>query len=161
MTAALAIAPIDAAAGPDGAALLAALHAEAFADPAVSGPAWDAAAFAALLATPGTLALVAMRGTDPLGLLLLRTVADEAEILTLGVSPGARRAGVAAALVAAALAQGTAAGAARLFLEVAETNGPARALYAGLGFSPVGRRPGYFQLGGRPVAALVLARPLP
>lgn len=161
MTADLDIRPIDRAAGPDGAALLAALHAESFADPDVTGPAWDAASFAALLALPGTSALIAARGADPLGLLLLRAVADEAEILTLGVRPSARRAGVAAGLVSAALRRCREAGAARLFLEVAETNRPAQELYRAAGFVAVGRRHGYFMLGGRPVAALVMAREIP
>ena len=43
-----------------------------------------------------------------------------------------------------------------LWLEVAETNAPARALYHRLGFSPVGRRAGYYADQGAPVDALVL-----
>ena len=38
-------------------------------------------------------------------------------------------------------------GAASMALEVAERNGPARSLYAALGFTPVGRRPGYYGAG--------------
>ncbi|MFN6953353.1 MAG: ribosomal-protein-alanine acetyltransferase, partial [Acetobacteraceae bacterium] len=70
-------------AGPEQAALLADIHAAAF-PPA---EAWDAAAIAALLAAPGTAAL--RLGRD--GMAMLRVAADEAEILTLAVRPGARR----------------------------------------------------------------------
>ncbi|MDP3371055.1 MAG: ribosomal-protein-alanine acetyltransferase, partial [Brevundimonas sp.] len=49
-------------------------------------------------------------------------------------------------------------GATRLFLEVAEDNMAALALYAGAGFVEAGRRPGYYaRPHGRPRDALVLA----
>jgi ribosomal-protein-alanine N-acetyltransferase len=48
-------------------------------------------------------------------------------------------------------------GARRLFLEVAESNVGARALYARAGLVEVGRRARYYPDGG---AALVMARPL-
>jgi|TARA_B100001964_G_C14071093_1_gene525917 ribosomal-protein-alanine N-acetyltransferase len=47
-------------------------------------------------------------------------------------------------------------GAGELFLEVAEDNGAALALYAGAGFVQVGRRQGYYQGAGGARAALVL-----
>lgn len=139
---------------PDPAAL-AALHAEAFAAP------WDSAAFADLLAQPGVFAVV-----ESDGFILMRQVADEAEILTLAVRPAARRAGLGGRLVGQAAVRSAAAGATRLFLEVAEGNAAARALYARAGFSEVGRRRGYYS---RPdgvredalVLALNFAGPLP
>ncbi|QJE74379.1 GNAT family N-acetyltransferase [Aerophototrophica crusticola] len=146
--------------GPAGAELLAAIHAEAF-DPAVSGDAWEAKAFTELLSLPGTAALLAGRDGDPLGFVLLRTAADEAEILTLATRPAARRRGVARGLLSAAARTAQAAGAATLFLEVAATNAAALALYAGFGFSAVGRRRCYYRLSGGPVDAVVMARPLP
>jgi ribosomal-protein-alanine N-acetyltransferase len=57
----------------------------------------------------------------------------------------------------AAMADARAAGAAAMFLEVAESNAAARALYGGLGFAPVGRRPRYYENGED---ALVLRRAL-
>ena len=147
-------------AGPAHAALLAALHQVAFAGPAVSGPPWDAAAFASLLATPGSFALVAETGEGPAGLVLARLAADEAEILTIGILPARRQGGLGRRLVEAAAAAARAAGAARLFLEVAESNQPARALYRAAGFQEVGRRRGYYRLAGGAVDALLLARPL-
>lgn len=134
-------------AGPADLELLARLHASAF------SAAWSAAEIAAL----GGVALRV--GED--GFILVRTVAGEAEILTVGVRPDARGAGVGRALVQAALGEAAAAGAESVFLEVAEDNIPARRLYAGLGFAGVGRRPGYYpRPGAGPVDALVLRRAL-
>jgi ribosomal-protein-alanine N-acetyltransferase len=143
--------------GAEGAALLAALHAVGIGD---AGPAWDEAAFAGLLALPGRTALVASSDAGPAGFLLLGQAADEAEIITLAVLPGTRRRGIGRALVSAAAAHAAASGATRLFLEVGEDNAPARALYAGAGFVPVGRRRGYYARAGGAVDALVLALPL-
>jgi len=51
-----------------------------------------------------------------------------------------------------------AAGARRVFLEVAEDNWAARRLYAALGFAPVGRRRNYYRRGQDFVAALTMRR---
>lgn len=112
---------------------LAHLHAEAFATP------WDAGAFRALLDQPGVIARI-----DADGFILLRVVVDEAEILTLAVRPDARRRGVGRSLVARAVSAGAEAGARRVFLEVADDNAAARALYARSGFRQVGVRPRYY-----------------
>ncbi len=136
-------------AGPAEAAALAALHASAFAPPA----AWSAPAIAGLLTTPGVAALLDAAG----GFLMLRTAADEAEILTLAVAPAARRRGVGAGLLAAAQALAAARGAQRMLLEVAEANTAARALYRAAGFHEAGRRRAYYEDG---TDALLLARRL-
>jgi ribosomal-protein-alanine N-acetyltransferase len=134
-------------AGPADLADLARLHAAAF------SPGWSAAEIAALDA----LALV----EDGVGLILVRTVAGEAEILTIGVQPQARGSGAGRRLLAAALAAARSEGAEAVFLEVAEDNAPARRLYAGAGFGEVGRRRGYYpRPGSTPADALVLRRTL-
>ena len=133
---------------------LALLHAVAFESP----PPWSEAAFASLLSDRGVHLLTT---PDAHAFLLGRVVAGEAEILTLATHPAARRQGHARALVARFLTAAQRAGAERVFLEVAEDNAPARALYAGCGFSAAGRRPGYYRsAAGAPVAALILARGL-
>jgi Fur family ferric uptake transcriptional regulator len=132
------------------AAVLAALHAEAFAEP------WSEADMAALLAGPGVFALT----LGEAGLILLRIAGDEAEILTLGTGPEHRRRGVASHLLQAAAEAVAAAGAKALFLEVAENNLGARALYARQGFVGVGQRAGYFARGSERIDALVLRRDL-
>lgn len=118
--------------------LLAAIHAECFAEP------WSELFFGALLVQPGVFALAAPAPT-PEGFILMRVAADEAEILTLAVCPAARRRGLARALLAAALAAVRARRARRCFLEVAEDNAAARALYAHAGFAAVARRPQYYR----------------
>lgn len=115
---------------------LAALHAEAFAAPDTP---WGAAAFADLLAQAGV--FVVERDE---GFILLRAVADEAEVLTLAVRPAARRRGLGATLVGEGAVAAAARGASRIFLEVAEDNAAARALYARAGFAEAGRRRGYY-----------------
>ncbi len=148
-----------AAADAERAARLAGIHADAFTGP--HDAPWSAAAFADLLDQAGVFAL-----ETPNGFILMRAVADEAEILTLAVRPGARRSGEGGRLVGAGVLAAAARGAARVFLEVAEDNAAARALYARAGFVEAGRRPGYYAGvdGGRRDAlllALNLAETLP
>ena len=136
-------------------AAIASIHAEAFDAP------WDAAAFSDLLTQTGVIACA-----ETEGFILIRVVADEAEILTLAVRPAARRRGMAARLTARAVAAAEAEGATRLFLEVAEDNAAARALYASLGFQAAGRRRGYYDRKDGPAAdalmlLLNLTAPLP
>jgi [ribosomal protein S18]-alanine N-acetyltransferase len=129
--------------------VLEALHAKAF------RAAWSAKVLAELIETPGAFAWIAQRLDAPDGFVLGRVAADEAEIITLAVRPTARRAGVGRALMAAAMACAREAGAARMFLEVAEDNPAGRALYDALGFEQVGVRPHYYD---RPDGAFADAR---
>ena len=114
--------------------------------------AWGRDAISLQLAMPGVAGWCHPQG----GMILARVVADEMEVLTLAVSPAARRRGVGMALLQAALDWGWSAGATVAFLEVAEDNPGARALYARAGFAPAGRRPRYYASGAD---ALVLRRP--
>lgn len=117
---------------------------------------WRAGEFSQLLAARGTLALVS---PDADGFLLARIAGPEAEILTLAVHPEARRRGIARALVGRLVARAPGLGIETLFLDVAADNGAARGLYRGLGFTEVGRRPGYYaRPDGRRADALVLRR---
>ena len=146
------------AAGPAFFPVFAALHRVCFVR------SWDEAAFAGLFDTPGTFGLIAAEGGAPLGLCLYRVVADQAEILTIGVLPEARGTGAGRALLAAAAADAVARGAARLFLEVSVNNAAARRLYLGCGFVSIGLRRNYYkeQVDGAmiPVDAEILAKNL-
>lgn len=94
---------------------------------------------------------------QPAGFVLCHLIAKECEILSLGVAPQYRGRGIGVRLVKAAVDKARTLGARRLFLEVAEDNETARWLYAAHGFTPVGRRPGYYKrLGAASVAALTL-----
>jgi ribosomal-protein-alanine N-acetyltransferase len=129
--------------------LMAAIHATCF----PTGEAWDATVMAAELGQPGVFGFIDEEG----GLILARTAADEAEILTLAVAPLARRRGIGRALVEAAAAHACAMGADRFCLEVSTTNQAAQALYRAAGFVPVGRRLRYYPDGAD---ALILSRGL-
>ncbi|WP_461469811.1 GNAT family N-acetyltransferase [Pararhodobacter sp.] len=133
---------------------LAHLHAQCFTVPAP----WSAASFASLLDSPHVFLCA-----DPEGraFVLGRVVAGEAELLTIATHPGARRAGLGRALMQAFEAEARARGAEGAFLEVAETNAPARALYAACGFAEAGRRRGYYAAaGGATVDAMILCKSL-
>ncbi len=143
--------------GLEAAAVLAALHAEAFAGQSME--LWSEKSLRELLAMPGALALIALQGEQPVGFILLRLAADEAEIITLAVQPPLRRQGVARRLLTVGLAKVTGRGARQCFLEVADSNTAARALYASAGFAEVGRRPGYYRDGaGMPRDAILMRK---
>jgi ribosomal-protein-alanine N-acetyltransferase len=129
---------------------LAALHAASFA------PSWDAAAIAILLANPGAFAF-----HNAFGFVLARVAGEEAEILTLAVTPEKRGQGLGRALLEAAIARAQERGAQSVFLEVGADNPSALALYAGLGFAKVGTRKGYYASASGGSDALVLRLPLP
>jgi ribosomal-protein-alanine N-acetyltransferase len=133
-------------AGPHDAEELARLHSPLF------SPAWSAESFRSLLDHPGSTAFLARAG-DPLqtaGFILGRLVADEAEILTLGVCADWQQKGVGRRLVEALCRAAKKTEARRLFLEVAADNGPALRLYQRLGFQETGRRKGYYERQGAP-----------
>lgn len=135
---------------------LAAVHAECFDRP------WPAADLAAFSARPGACALLIEAGGGLAGFILCWIVAGEAEVLTLAVGPAARHQGFGRALAEAALRLCGQAGAEAMWLEVAEDNAAALALYAACGFTPAGRRPGYYDRGPAQPAidAVVLRRTL-
>jgi [ribosomal protein S18]-alanine N-acetyltransferase len=133
---------------------LAQVHASAFDAP------WSAGDILRFAEDPGGFVLAAETEAGMTGFILCRVLAGEAEILTLAVRPEHRRRGVARDLVEAAA---TLAGltAASVFLEVADDNAAGLALYAGAGFTPVGRRAGYYARSGAPaVDAIVMRRAL-
>ncbi len=139
----IALAPIHAE-------LAAAIHRQCFERP------WGATAMAEMLAMPGAFGWIAGAGR-PVGLVLCRIAADEAEVVSLCVLPEERRGGHAGRLLDAALAGAAERGAGAMFLEVGEDNAPARRLYQTRGFTPAGRRPHYYGPGAH---ALILRRAL-
>ncbi|MBI4968595.1 MAG: ribosomal protein S18-alanine N-acetyltransferase [Rhodospirillales bacterium] len=140
---------------PDQAQILADLHAGSI------DPPWNREAFASLLGQPGVLGLLARGDGGPAGFILLRQAADEAEILTLAVGPAKRRCGIGKILLSEAISRLSGLGVQRLFLEVADDNAAALALYRQAGFSQVGRRPDYYRRAGQGAAnALVLEKRL-
>ncbi|MCP8882992.1 ribosomal protein S18-alanine N-acetyltransferase [Devosia sp. XJ19-1] len=110
-------------------------------------------------ATPAYIASDARRRIA--GFALIRTVADEAELLTIAVEPRWRGKGVGRALMDAVFADLMLSPARRMFLEVDEQNLAAIRLYEKLGFSRISSRQGYYaRPDGSAATALVMARDL-
>ncbi|SFG47008.1 ribosomal-protein-alanine N-acetyltransferase [Palleronia marisminoris] len=130
---------------------LARLHAAAMTLPRP----WAAHEIGVLRLMPG-----AIECTRAEGFALGRIAADEAELLTIAVLPDARRNGIGRALLAAYHEAAARLGAVTSYLEVAETNEAARALYALDGYAEVGRRAGYYTEVTPHVAAIVMSRSL-
>ncbi len=133
-------------------AALGALHAKCFEMPRP----WSAAEFGQMLQSYG----VFLEVCDA-GFVLGRAIADEAELLTLAIDPSCQRRGYGKALLAAFETKSRAFGAKLAFLEVAQNNTAARALYHSAGYRESGRRPGYYHApNGEKFAALTLRKPL-
>jgi [ribosomal protein S18]-alanine N-acetyltransferase len=139
--------------------LLEALHAAAFSPRGERG--WTTEEFRTLVGMEGVFGFIgATPGAEPdaLGFVLARALAGEGEILTLATRPDRRRLGVGGFLLERTLVECARWGAETLFLEVAEDNGLARALYEGRGFVFQGRRKGYYHRGAKRLDALILSR---
>jgi ribosomal-protein-alanine N-acetyltransferase len=142
----------------DDAAALARIHYAAFAEQ------WSEDSLRALLENPGTFALAGSHAaeTDLQAFILIQIAADESEILTIATAPAARRLGLARALILEAQRVAAQRQANVMYLEVAENNAAALALYRSCGFVLHGRRHAYY-IGKdrRPADALMLRATLP
>ncbi len=138
----------------DHAEVLAALHATSFPQ------SWSAEEFASLLRQPGVASWIVSDGREPSGFILIRAAADEAEILTLAVTPEHRRKGYAGALLHEAFAALSPGIVQQMFLEVAADNTGALALYERHGFTVCGRRSGYYAGAAKSIDAILMRRRL-
>ena len=132
------------------------LHHEAFVPMGERG--WTRQDIAGLLASPGTAGFLLEAKSGDVGMAICRVAADEAELLTVAVSPRHRRRGAGRRLLAAVIEQVHRAGARTLFLEVGVDNPAARGLYDSLGFIVAGRRAGYYARADGPPADAVIMR---
>ena len=108
------------------------------------GEAWTRNQCLGVLAMPGVRLTIASVDEVPAGFAMVRSVADEAELLLLAVAPPYRRQGVAAALLRAVIAEAQGTGIADMHLEVRAGNAAVQ-LYEANGFSKVGERRGYYR----------------
>lgn len=118
--------------------------------------AWDWDSLSRELADPRTIFLVASRdAAGPLGgYAIFRQIADQAELLRVGVAPGERRHGLARALIQEGIGRLRNGEIQVCFLEVRIDNAPAITLYESIGFGRAGLRRGYYRDG---TDALILA----
>lgn len=109
---------------------------------------WGEGSLAGALQGPSARAWLAAHeqaaGSAVIGFVLARRILDLLEIDLVGVDPMSRRGGIAARLLARLIEAERAAGGAEVRLELSAANAAASALYAGLGFVVVGRRPRYY-----------------
>lgn len=119
---------------------------------------WSEEQLRAEIGVTGGLALVATEGEALCGYAFFRTCLPECELLHLVVAPKWRHRGMAAALLAQALADFAGQGYTACFLEVRASNAAARRLYEKVGFLQTGTRKRYYN---QPVEdALLLSRQL-
>jgi tRNA threonylcarbamoyladenosine biosynthesis protein TsaB len=139
--------------GQAAAKLLAELHGESF------ETRWSETAFGEMLAVPGTQAILVSSQNNPMGFVLFRKAADEAEILTICSRPAFRQKGHGKLLMQYLENHLKSAGAKSLFIEVAISNHAALALYASSGFEKAGVRKDYYERGdGRREDALIMRK---
>jgi len=115
---------------------------------------WSAAALYEAWVRNPELFLVACQSNQITGFICGRMAADEGEILNLAVKPELRRNGQGRKLTLQLLEAFRGADLARVFLEVRESNAIAIQFYGKLGFEPIGRREGYYEVSKE--AALLL-----
>jgi ribosomal-protein-alanine N-acetyltransferase len=145
--------PILSEAGPRDAGALAALHGASF------RRGWSEDEFERLLLDRSVLAHRATLGQRPVGFIISRIAAGEAEILSVAVARAQQRRGLARRLLDLHMRRLAGLGVRTIFLEVDDDNTPARRLYARSAFRQVGRRDGYYpRTGSASAAALVLRR---
>ena len=109
------------------------------------GEGWSRSQCAGILPLSGVILTIAR---DELGhargFSLQRTIADESELLLLGVQLSAQRCGIGGQLLDRFVGSSRACGATRLHLEVRDGN-PATAMYEAFGFITEGRRSNYYR----------------
>jgi len=136
---------------------MAALHAESFEPPFGSGG-WDALEMASH--TQKDLCFGIDLAAELGAFIILSVAAGQAEILTLATARGARRQGFARQLLSGVARELRGQKISELFLEVAEDNIAALALYRSEGFTPIGRRPAYYHRATGRVAAITFSKRL-
>jgi ribosomal-protein-alanine acetyltransferase len=120
-------------------------------------PGWTEKDITEMLSITGTEIALAEIAGEAVGLAIIRSIADQAELLTIATLPSQRRKYVAATVLKHAFTKAQSLGATSLFLEVAQSNSSAHKLYMKLGFSETGRRKAYYASGDD---AIVMARSL-
>ncbi|MBP5534044.1 MAG: GNAT family N-acetyltransferase [Alphaproteobacteria bacterium] len=115
--------------------------------------AWDEKAFADLLCLPTTVGYL-----NDCAFVLFSVCDNQAEILTLGVVPDARKKGVASSLLKHSFDELKKAGVKEIFLDVNVNNLAARKLYEKAGFEQISVRKNYYDEAGQKSDALVLKK---
>ena len=121
------------------AAQIAALEKQCFSAP------WSEKSVLEELTNPLSLWLVAAEGDTVAGYIGSQSVLGESDMMNVAVDPAYRRQGIGEKLILALIEGLREKGNHCLSLEVRASNDPAILLYQKLGFSQIGKRPGYYR----------------
>ncbi|MCC3862354.1 ribosomal protein S18-alanine N-acetyltransferase [Pseudemcibacter aquimaris] len=120
---------------------------------------WTKSEFESMFAISGTECFIIKNNDKPLGFSLVRSVADEAEIITFCILPNHTKNGYATLLLEWIVKELQKRALNRLFLEVRENNIAAIKLYKKCLFDIIGRRKGYYHNHqGEKIDAIVMQR---
>jgi len=120
-------------------AAVAALEEENFSRP------WSYDAFLKTLSDENYIVIIAKETDALLGYCVLLCTGEEADITNVCTALAARGKGVATEMLTVLMEAGTSRGVTAFFLEVRESNTPARNLYTKLGFEEIGIRKNYYE----------------
>ena len=106
---------------------------------------WSYDAFYKTLSDENYIVIIAKDTDALLGYCVLLCTGEEADITNVCTAPAARGKGIATGMLAELMEVGESRGVNEFFLEVRESNTPARALYTKLGFEEIGLRKNYYE----------------
>jgi ribosomal-protein-alanine N-acetyltransferase len=139
---------------PSDAAALSAIHAASFDE------GWSPRDFETWLGRKEAFAVLAIREREAVAFGLTLVAGEDAELLTIAVSPAQRRVGLGQEIFRTLNAEAASRSLKRWILEVARNNLPALALYKSEGFVEIGVRTAYYRQKEGRADALVLSRPV-
>ena len=124
---------------PDDATAIAEMEVNIFGDP------WGKKDIFSYICSDTGMCFSALDGGEVIGYIIGRKIPPEGEIYRIAVRPDRRQRGVGYRLLSYALKTERGSGVETVFLEVRESNIPARALYRAYGFNEISIRKNYYQ----------------
>ena len=120
---------------------------------------WDGVSIIGITTQPHHHIRVAMKGGVVGGFIVWRAILDEAELLTIAVTPSIQREKIGSKLLGEMLKDASMRPVKQCFLEVAEDNAAAQQFYKISGFGEFGRRKDYYRRGAeKPIGAVLMRR---
>ena len=124
---------------PDDATAIAEMETNIFGDP------WSKKDIFSYICSDTGMCFTALDGGEVIGYIIGRKIPPEGEIYRIAVRPDRRQRGIGYRLLSYALKTERGSGVETVFLEVRESNIPARALYKAYGFNEISIRKNYYQ----------------
>lgn len=124
---------------PDDATAIAEMEVNIFGDP------WGKKDIFSYICSDTGMCFTALDGGEVIGYIIGRKIPPEGEIYRIAVRPDRRQRGIGYRLLSYALKTELGSGVETVFLEVRESNIPARALYKAYGFNEISIRKNYYQ----------------